>query len=1307
MEAPAEIIGAAHKEGNGLWSDELLQRCGSSPLEWARLCIQIEDKKKSLIVFNPNILQVRMSQVYETMQELQKPTRMIVLKPRQSGGSTMGTIITTYHCMRYICRAVAMADDFGNSKNLYRMACRHLDTDLFPWGIANRQSRGEISWTNGSMLEQDTAQNPKAGISATRQVAHLCLAGNTPIITEDGRLVMLEDLKIGDTVRTQTNKTATVSAWSSNGPKKTLLIKASGMPPLQCTPEHKILTKKGWVPAGKLTKKDLVAIPVRPITAKIDHLTLPTTIRKDYQTVRRSKACGAKFPLNHETGFAVGYYLAEGHIGLVKIKGVAYPKSITFTRHRSESEYTERVEKTLAPFFTSRRITQRKNSLTDQVEFYGSAMTRLFLKLCGRTEGKHLPDETWTFGEDFCRGVLLGYLAGDGSKWPESYEGRKCQVSMFATTIQSSIAMQIRDLSVSLGYGMPSIYNKKAGNHFERNCKHAYILGWNGKAAVQLRRELNLSWREPQTKIPARYQIEGDTCWIQVLSVKKAATVPVFDIEVDDPEHSYRTSSFVVSNSEVAKYPKDGVRDSYTTIANMMASLNKEGPNSVAILESTPDSACYDERTEVLTDNGWMAFKDLKLGKHAILTKNPKTNVAYYQDEWKPQVHTYTGKMVTLLARSVDLRVTANHMMYCARQKGPMKMQRADSMLGCNTSFNFERQMQWEQEGLTHYTIPEYSHNQGNGRRTLEPKHIPIDVWLPFFGFFVTEGHVSWLPGCKSVSITQKTFIIEFREAVEEFAKHMGCKVREIPHGDGAVRWTLCCAQLADHLRHFTQPKHIPRFMLNNMSASQCRNLILHIWKGDGLLADINAKTLRSTIFCGNDKEFADTFQELALKAGYSSTLRGKAERQYTVSFSERKRSMLKCGNPPKSEDVVGEKVYCVTLPKDHLLMVRRGGVAIWCGNSGYFYDQWQGAASVEDHLEGKVGNGWIKVFAAWHEFPEHATNNISEGQIRDIESTHTQAEKIGIARWQWTPQQIAWRRMVLATECGGDEQQFNIHYPQDPESCFAASGRPRFDVDGLNALGILATSFMKPKYGNLNQNEKVVTWQETASNEGSILMFEPPMEGMRYLLAVDCATGAKYTKGADPDSHAAFVLRCAYRDEMGRKHPARVACTLPSPCRIDLDVLGKLVIRMSIHYGKCLVVPERNMGIALIEILHKASINIFIEESIDLVTSKTKSIMGWSTDRENKRRCIERLATLIRESTTEHPEILPDADTINELRTFVVDERGRCAAQSGKHDDRVMALAIAVTCSDAATTLTPLVRRRRAPRDDKQWKEV
>lgn len=368
-------------------------------------------------------------------------------------------------------------------------------------------------------------------------------------------------------------------------------------------------------------------------------------------------------------------------------------------------------------------------------------------------------------------------------------------------------------------------------------------------------------------------------------------------------------------------------------------------------------------------------------------------------------------------------------------------------------------------------------------------------------------------------------------------------------------------------------------------------------------------------------------------------------------------------------------------------------------GSSGWFYDQWQKGVTLDEFLAGNKGNGWIKVFAAWHEFPEHSLI-ISEAERRAILDTLTPREKRGIEKYQWTPEQIAWRRVTLSMDCGGDEMIMDMHYPEDPESCFGASGRPRFDVEGMLALQTLAKA-KPPFHGILTKTESGVSFRATAENESTVEIYEDPMERMRYLLVADTARSASLTRGADPDCHSVLILRAGYSDGE-RDFPIRVVARIRPPCRIDTDVLAEICVCLAHFYGKCLAVVERNAGESLIDLLAKAGINLYQETSVDMITSKTRQIFGWHTDAESKRRAVDRLAALVRQTTTADPKIIVDSHTADELRYFVIDQKGNCAAQNGKHDDDVMALAIGVACIEAATPYPVRIRKRQ---DGFRWK--
>ena len=72
----------------------------------------------------------------------------------------------------------------------------------------------------------------------------------------------------------------------------------------------------------------------------------------------------------------------------------------------------------------------------------------------------------------------------------------------------------------------------------------------------------------------------------------------------------------------------------------------------------------------------------------------------------------------------------------------------------------------------------------------------------------------------------------------------------------------------------------------------------------------------------------------------------------------------------------------------------------------------------------------------------------------------------------------------------------------------------------------------------------------------------------------------------------------------------------------------------------------------------------------------------GWQTDRMTRKTVIDHLASEIMERNLD----IPDKDIVKELKTFVVNEKGKPEAAPGHHDDHVLACAIGIYNIDNAS---------------------
>jgi hypothetical protein len=133
-------------------------------------------------------------------------------------------------------------------------------------------------------------------------------------------------------------------------------------------------------------------------------------------------------------------------------------------------------------------------------------------------------------------------------------------------------------------------------------------------------------------------------------------------------------------------------------------------------------------------------------------------------------------------------------------------------------------------------------------------------------------------------------YVDRFREVVAALCEHLGVCYVEKDHQNGK-RWEINCGQLSSYLSAFSQPKKIPRELLDGMSREQCRMLMDAIYEGDGDAYHRNNYSIdRGKVYVGVDKEFEDTLQELALRCGYSTSAYGP-ERNRVVMFSSKEKA--------------------------------------------------------------------------------------------------------------------------------------------------------------------------------------------------------------------------------------------------------------------------------------------------------------------------------------------------------------------------------------------------------------------------------
>lgn len=383
-------------------------------------------------------------------------------------------------------------------------------------------------------------------------------------------------------------------------------------------------------------------------------------------------------------------------------------------------------------------------------------------------------------------------------------------------------------------------------------------------------------------------------------------------------------------------------------------------------------------------------------------------------------------------------------------------------------------------------------------------------------------------------------------------------------------------------------------------------------------------------------------------------------------------------------------------------------------GASGWFYEQYHGnkdqpgALTLDQFLvelakgNRSPGNGWVKVFAAWFEFEENV-QSITEPEREMIDRTLTIREITGRQKYQWTAEQIAWRRATMKKECGGSEDLFDEYYPEDEMSCFLSSGRPRFSMSALVAMERRAFGYQW-RQGHLTmQDGGNVTFAPDTSDYAPIRILEPPRAGCRYIVWCDPATGEDQQESDNPDRTSIGVLRCGYVQDTIAE-PDKVVARVTPPFNGEADTTARHLEALSKYYGNAVVVLEINMGLHVMEHLKKVGVPIYKREVLDPHDRDTKRFMfGWKLkDRDQRRTVIDSLAVAIRDGTID----LADHHLIGEAKTFIWSKSGREEARAGCKDDDVLGVAMAEYCKGAATLYTGPARKRQKPKDFAAWRK-
>lgn len=354
--------------------------------------------------------------------------------------------------------------------------------------------------------------------------------------------------------------------------------------------------------------------------------------------------------------------------------------------------------------------------------------------------------------------------------------------------------------------------------------------------------------------------------------------------------------------------------------------------------------SCFDDKTEVLSENGWVSFDDLGAGVRVATVRDGtgemeyQMPVAYLKQKYSgPMVKSNPGRL------GADFCVTPNHKMVVESRKTG-KVKKVDAAELFSLGSNWSIPVGWQ---------PSYGDSDSD----------PGPELAKLIGLFVAEGYLNHTS--HSVRIAQKDHV----SAVRDVLVKAGFPFSEYVAKDGVVQFSIGKRKVYDYLlgllgSHKSSKKRLPRDCFRWSVASRLA-LLAGLILGDGRknCYDEENHIQNSVTYFTNSSRLANDVQELGATLGMAtkigkqfglSPFTGRPAVIYEVRFNQYDAANV--GKLNLSIVPYDGYVYCVEVPNG-TLVVRRNNRPMVCGNCQWWAQDHKGTLYMyrELYMSGRI----------------------------------------------------------------------------------------------------------------------------------------------------------------------------------------------------------------------------------------------------------------------------------------------------------------------------------------------------------------
>ncbi len=181
------------------------------------------------------------------------------------------------------------------------------------------------------------------------------------------------------------------------------------------------------------------------------------------------------------------------------------------------------------------------------------------------------------------------------------------------------------------------------------------------------------------------------------------------------------------------------------------------------------------------------------------------------------------------------------------------------------------------------------------------------------------------------------------------------------------------------------------------------------------------------------------------------------------------------------------------------------------------------------------------------------------------------------------------------------------------------------------------------------------IKWMDDSN--GYISIYQEPIKGQCYAIGGD-------TAGDGSDNFTGQAIDIETDQQVAvLKH------------QFDEDQYARQMFCLGYYYNTALLSIEANFSTFPVKELQRLRYpHQYRREKVDEISLRKEYRFGWLTTTKSRPLAIAGLVKVVRDFV----ETINDLGTLEEMLTFVRDEKGKAIAQEGKHDDLILGLAIA-----------------------------